>query len=130
MQELLASYYGMHRGADRSSDIESTTFDAKAYVRGLLKNEKVETLLRKDDEMVRVRLSTAACVSVLGWEIGCETDDNCAFLNTRNLRSPPGEVRGLFSGFYLGMICNLLAAGHLSNGDERMSFVASTHGVE
>lgn len=53
MQELLASYYGMQRGADRSSDIESTTFDSKAYVRGLLKNEKVETLLRKDDEMVR-----------------------------------------------------------------------------
>lgn len=53
MQELLASYYGMQRGADRSSDMESTAFDSKAYVRGLLRNEKVETLLRKDDEMVR-----------------------------------------------------------------------------
>lgn len=52
MQELLASYYGMQRGADRSSDVESTNFDAKAYVGRLLRNEKVETLLRKDDEMV------------------------------------------------------------------------------
>ena len=55
MQELLASYYGMQRGADRSSDVESTNFDARQYVRGLLQKEKVETLLRKDDEMVRPR---------------------------------------------------------------------------
>lgn len=55
MQELLASYYGMQRGADRSSDVESTNFDARQYVRGLLQKEKVETLLRKDDEMVRAR---------------------------------------------------------------------------
>lgn len=54
MQELLASYYGIQRGTDRSSDVESTSFDSKAYVRGLLKNEKVETLLRKDDDMVRI----------------------------------------------------------------------------
>lgn len=53
MQELLASYYGMQRGVDRSSDVESTNFDPKAYVKGLLKNNRVETLLRKDDEMVR-----------------------------------------------------------------------------
>lgn len=55
MQELLASYYGMQRGADRSSDVESTNFDARQYVRGLLQKEKVETLLRKDDEMVRAK---------------------------------------------------------------------------
>lgn len=53
MQELLESYYGMQRGVDRSTDIESTAFDAKAYVRGLLKNDRIETLLRKDDDMVR-----------------------------------------------------------------------------
>lgn len=52
MQELLASYYGMQSGIDRSSDVESTSFDSKSYVIGLLRNEKVETLLRKDDEMV------------------------------------------------------------------------------
>lgn len=52
MQELLASYYGLQRGADRSTDVESTNFDAKTYVRGLLQKDKVETLLRKDDEMV------------------------------------------------------------------------------
>lgn len=56
MNELLASYYGMQQqrsGADMSSDVESTYFDATRYVSGLLKNDKVETLLRKDDEMVR-----------------------------------------------------------------------------
>lgn len=56
MKELLASYYGMQQqrsGADMSSDVESTYFDAKRYVAGLLTNDKVETLLRKDDEMVR-----------------------------------------------------------------------------
>lgn len=53
MQELLANYYGMQRGTDRSSDMESTAFDSKEYVRGLLRTEKMETLLRKDDEMVR-----------------------------------------------------------------------------
>ncbi|CAM9459336.1 unnamed protein product [Ectocarpus sp. 8 AP-2014] len=57
MKELLASYYGMQQqersGADKSSDVESTYFEAKRYVAGLLKNDKVETLLRKDDEMVR-----------------------------------------------------------------------------
>lgn len=52
MQELLASYYGMQRGGDRTSDMESTTFDSKAYIRGLLRNEKMEKLLQKDDEMV------------------------------------------------------------------------------
>ena len=55
MQELLASYYGMQRGVDRSSDVESTKFDVKSYVKGLLKNDKVETLLRKDESMVRRR---------------------------------------------------------------------------
>ncbi len=40
-------------GEDMSSDVESTYFDAKRYVVGLLRNDKVETLLRKDDEMVR-----------------------------------------------------------------------------
>lgn len=56
MQELLASYYGMQqRGVDSSTDVESTNFDAKAYARGLLRNDKVETLLRKDDEMVSSR---------------------------------------------------------------------------
>ncbi|CAN0194719.1 unnamed protein product [Ectocarpus sp. 6 AP-2014] len=57
MKELLASYYGMQQqersGPDMSSDVESTYFEAKRYVAGLLKNDKVETLLRKDDEMVR-----------------------------------------------------------------------------
>ncbi|CAM9791582.1 unnamed protein product [Pylaiella littoralis] len=56
MNELLASYYGMQQqpsGADMSSDVESTYFDPKRYVSGLLKNDKIETLLRKDDEMVR-----------------------------------------------------------------------------
>ncbi|CAM9467283.1 unnamed protein product [Hapterophycus canaliculatus] len=58
MKELLASYYGMQQqhqrnGADMSSDVESTYFDSKRYVSGLLRNDKVETLLRKDDEMVR-----------------------------------------------------------------------------
>ncbi|CAN0466343.1 unnamed protein product, partial [Ectocarpus sp. 12 AP-2014] len=57
MKELLASYYGMQQqerdGADMSSDVESTYFEAKRYVADLLKNDKVETLLRKDDEMVR-----------------------------------------------------------------------------
>ncbi|CAM9824847.1 unnamed protein product, partial [Laminaria digitata] len=60
MQELLASYYGMQRGADRSSDVESTNFDARQYVKGLLQKEKVETLLRKDDEMVREGKKLAA----------------------------------------------------------------------
>lgn len=58
MKELLASYYGMQQqersGADMSSDVESTYFEAKRYVAGLLMNDKVETLLRKDDEMVRM----------------------------------------------------------------------------
>lgn len=60
MHELLATYYGMQRGADRSSDVESNKFDAKLYVRGLLRNDRVETLLRKDDEMVRGRPSGSA----------------------------------------------------------------------
>lgn len=57
MKELLASYYGMQQqqrtGEDMSSDVESTYFDPKQYVAGLLRNDKIETLLRKDDEMVR-----------------------------------------------------------------------------
>lgn len=56
MKELLASYYGMQQqqrtGEDMSSDVDSTYFDAKRYVAGLLRNDKIETLLRKDDEMV------------------------------------------------------------------------------
>lgn len=57
MKELLASYYGMQQqqnrtGKDMSSDVESTYFDPKRYVAGLLRNDKIETLLRKDDEMV------------------------------------------------------------------------------
>lgn len=57
MKELLASYYGMQQqqqrsGEDMSSDVESTYFDAKRYVAGLLRSDKIETLLRKDDEMV------------------------------------------------------------------------------
>lgn len=59
MKELLASYYGMQQqqqrtGEDMSSDVESTYFDPKRYVSGLLRNDRIETLLRKDDEMVRV----------------------------------------------------------------------------
>lgn len=53
MRQLLADYYGMQRGVDRTSDMESTTFDSKEYVRGLLRTEKMDTLLSKDDEMVR-----------------------------------------------------------------------------
>ncbi|CAN0049278.1 unnamed protein product, partial [Discosporangium mesarthrocarpum] len=53
MRELLASYYGMQKGPDRSLDVDSANFDSEAYVRGLLKKEKLEGLLRKDEEMVR-----------------------------------------------------------------------------
>ena len=69
MKELLASYYGMQQqqrtGEDMSSDVESTYFDPKRYVSGLLRNDKIETLLRKDDEMVRVlRVVEPYCCTV------------------------------------------------------------------
>ncbi|CAM9697603.1 unnamed protein product, partial [Choristocarpus tenellus] len=53
MGELLASYYGLQKGPERSLDVDSASFDAEAYVRGLLKREKLDGLLKKDDEMVR-----------------------------------------------------------------------------
>lgn len=73
MQELLASYYGMQRGVDRSSDVESTNFDAKSYVRGLLQKDKVETLLRKDDEMVSMILLEGLFKTLLARNLAFES---------------------------------------------------------
>eukprot|EP00940_MAST-03C_sp_MAST-3C-sp2_P002744 g2744.t1 len=61
MRKMLSSYYGIDEGGDdgsrgsrrqRSGDIDAEDFDADAYAAKILRNEKLSSLLKKDNELV------------------------------------------------------------------------------
>lgn len=54
MRKLLSSYYGIEKDDMKSKqqDLDSEDFDADAYAVKLLRNERLSSLLKKDNELV------------------------------------------------------------------------------
>ena len=55
MRKLLSSYYGIDKEEDvksKQQDLDSADFDADAFAVNLLRNERLSSLLKKDNELV------------------------------------------------------------------------------